>query len=182
MSTMTEVVSKEPVDTAHVDGAGTRLRGARERKRARGQRAVELRTAGLSYGQIAEALCYADRRGAHNAVTRTLDRTDSALAEDYRGLHLARLERALRAIWPQCLAGDLFAIDRAVRILDREAKLLGLDAPTQVTLTDGTRDALIDTIADLERLLLGSDAVEPPALTTGPNGDSECGEPDEPVG
>ena len=87
------------------------------------------------------------------------------LADDYRGLHLARLERTLRAIWPRVLNGDLLAIDRALRILEREARLLGLDAPTQIALSDQTKDSLTDVIDDLERLLLGTDGVGRPAAS-----------------
>ena len=55
---------------------------------------------------------------------------------EYRALMLARVERATRAIWPAVVRGDLFAVDRYVRLADRQAKLLGLDAPTRIAAID----------------------------------------------
>src|SRR5215207_3430388 len=42
---------------------------------------------------------------------------------------LERLAVAERAVWPKVEAGNLFAIDRLLAIMDRRARYLGLDAP-----------------------------------------------------
>jgi len=39
-----------------------------------------------------------------------------------------------RALWPTALSGDLGAIDRLVRIMERRARLLGLDSRVEVGL------------------------------------------------
>ena len=44
---------------------------------------------------------------------------------------MARLETLLEAIWDAACRGELQAIDRVLRVLDRQAKLLGLDLPRQ---------------------------------------------------
>lgn len=135
--------------------------GKIENARLRTARALELRLAGLKYGEIANALGYASGQGAHNAVTRAM-RQETAQSEEHReqlrALQLARTERMLRAIWPNVIAGDLFAIDRALKILDRQARLLGLDAPTQVAVTEQSRDELMLLLSDLEQALLSDDA------------------------
>lgn len=43
-------------------------------------------------------------------------------------VELAGLDRAHQAIWPGVCAGHLFSIDRMLKIMERRAKLLGLDA------------------------------------------------------
>lgn len=75
--------------------------------------------------------------------------------EDYRNLHVARLERLFFMAYKVANSseGDTNAIDRAVRVLDRQAKLLGLDMPvkTEVTFTDDELDAEIAAVlAQLE--------------------------------
>jgi len=55
--------------------------------------------------------------------------TAAAMGED-----LARLEVALLAIWPKVKAGQYQAIDRLVRLLERKARMLGYEAPTQAEL------------------------------------------------
>lgn len=53
---------------------------------------------------------------------------------------LARLERAEAAIWTQIEGGKLLAIDRLLAIMERRAKLLGLDAPSKVDITHRVRE------------------------------------------
>lgn len=40
-------------------------------------------------------------------------------------------------LWPRVLKGDYLAMDRAIKLMERRAKLLGLDAPTKSEATDG---------------------------------------------
>lgn len=107
-------------------------RGQGEDAALRANRALELRTAGATYDAIAQALQYGDRSTAAKAVQRALDRDyarTEGLRDEYRMLHLGRIERAIRGIWSKVVHGDLGAIDRLVRLLERESRLLGLDEP-----------------------------------------------------
>ena len=52
---------------------------------------------------------------------------------------LQRLAFAERAIMPAVSRADLMAIDRLLRIMERRAKLLGLDAPKRYEITDSIR-------------------------------------------
>ena len=48
----------------------------------------------------------------------------------YRQLHHARINQLLIYWWPRA-QDDHVALDRVLRLLEREAKLLGLDAPAK---------------------------------------------------
>ncbi|MGQ9555903.1 MAG: hypothetical protein ACUVWR_17520 [Anaerolineae bacterium] len=115
----------------------------------RDQQALELRKAGVPYLEIAARLGWRSASTAHVAVTRALRRTLQEPADELRELEVARLDALLFAIWPQTSEGNLDAIDRALRIMERRAKLLGLDRPVEQKLD--VSEALADV---LERLAI----------------------------
>jgi hypothetical protein len=73
------------------------------------------------------------------AVEEVHGRLEDA-ANAMRALHEARLDRMLAAIWPRVIKGELGAIDRALKIMERAAKLYGLDAPARLDIA--TRPAV----------------------------------------
>jgi len=97
--------------------------------------ALDMRKAGVPYATIAERLGYRGASGAHAAVGTALKRTQQEPADELRQIEIERLDRMLLAIWPQVVGGNFGAIDRALRIMERRAKLCGLDAPTRQDLT-----------------------------------------------
>lgn len=98
---------------------------------ATAQRCVDLRLAGKSFPAIAaEVGCSTST--AHKAVSDWLERTRKDTAQDAVAvltLEIERLDTMLAALWPAATAGDCQAVDRCLRIMERRAKLLGLDAP-----------------------------------------------------
>ena len=52
--------------------------------------------------------------------------------EAVRQLEIQRLDQMLFPIWQQVISGDVQAITTALRIQERRANLLGLDAPKQI--------------------------------------------------
>ena len=100
----------------------TKLRG-QERQR----QALELRKAGSSYPEIAQALGYSSKSAAYNAVTALLQRLDREAAGDMLTLELARLDTMQRVLAPRILKGETDAIHAALRVMERRAKLAGLD-------------------------------------------------------
>jgi len=100
----------------------------------RERKALELRKAGATFDQIAEQCGYADKSGAFYAIKRALSDIVPPAVEELRTLDSERLDRLLLSVWKQALDGDLKAVDRALRILDQRARLLGLNAPVQVGL------------------------------------------------
>ena len=103
----------------------------RARLTDRRRRALKLRMKGLTYSDIARQVGYASPSGAYEAVRAALESDGGAAADEIRKLHMARLETLLEAIWDAACRGELQAIDRVLRVLDRQAKLLGLDLPRQ---------------------------------------------------
>ncbi len=95
------------------------------------RRALELRKAGVSFEKIAEQVGYASRSGAHKAVLTALRNTLREPADELRTMELERLDRMQAALWPQVQQGHQGAIDRVLRIMQRRADLLGLDAPKE---------------------------------------------------
>lgn len=93
--------------------AKLRLAGVRD------QRTIA-RTLGVSLGTI-------------NADCRALDAEFRAQAAVDTGLELElqleRLEQLHASVWAKAVRGDLRAIDAALAVMRRKAKLLGLDAP-----------------------------------------------------
>ena len=100
---------------------------ASERRR----QALQLRLAGVSYEEIASRLGYSDRGSAWRSVMAALKTTLREPADELRKLELERLDRLLLGVWPQAVRGNQGSIDRALRIMERRARLLGLDVPTR---------------------------------------------------
>lgn len=172
-----QVPRRRPVKGT-VGWKGTK-RAKKDEQHVRQNRALELRMAGASAQQIAEILDYPSPSAAAHGAVQALRREDARLAdsrEQVRSLQLARLERIIRAIWPNVIAGDLFAIDRALKIFERQARLLGLDAPTQVTLTDETKTDLMRMVAQLEASLVPGEVVVDGGVTTA-GGDQGADQP-----
>lgn|SRR5690242_2331270 len=103
-----------------------RFRDAAAAERA--LQALALRKEGASYEAIARQCGYASRSGAYQAVQRELRRMMQEPAEDVRQLELARLDDLYRAMAPKALKGDTWSVDRCLKIMERRAMLLGLDA------------------------------------------------------
>lgn len=141
----------------------------------RDAKACEMKARGATYQQIANALGYGDRSHAHRAVKAALAAIPIESAEELRRLQLDTLdylaERATRILERQHLTitqsgrivadenGEkvlddgpaLGAIDRILRIQDRKAKLMGLDAPvkTEVITLDYLNARLEELTAEL---------------------------------
>jgi len=119
-----------------VGGPQSQASARRALARKREADALELRLGGATYEQIAARLGYKNRSGALRAVLRSLDRLiEPQDVERMRRLELERLDRLLLGIWFSAVRGDAQAIDRALKILERRARLLGLDAPVRQELS-----------------------------------------------
>ena len=102
---------------------------------------VQYRQGGATFDAIAKKLGYADESGARAAFKRAMERMrDDALNAEMRELHRQRLEVALTAIWPDVVRGDLEAIKVMLKILERDAKLYGIDAPVKTEMEVTTYD------------------------------------------
>lgn len=92
-------------------------------------RALELRKAGLGFDAIAAELGYANRGAAHKAVMAALRATMREPAEEVRALYLERLDYVMQCMAPRMAEGNPQAAAAYIKALERQAALLGLDAP-----------------------------------------------------
>ena len=97
--------------------------------------AVILRTRDrLHFKDIAERLgC--DVKNAHTAWKKGVERLAAEAREahgQYVGEQLATLDIAITGLMPAVVKGDVRANEALVRLLDHQAKLLGLYAPVKV--------------------------------------------------
>ncbi|MFJ9214240.1 hypothetical protein [Streptomyces sp. NPDC102264] len=121
--------------------------------------AARLRSRGWPYQRIADELGYADRGEAHHAVGRVLKATVQEAGDELRTLELERLDAMYASVMDvlerkhftvsngkimymgdQPLEDDgpvLQAVDRLLRIQERRARLLGLDAPAKTQVSGG---------------------------------------------
>lgn len=142
----------------------SKLRAAAIKRRAD---ALELRVAGATYEQMAAKLGVT-RESCRQAVIAAVADLEAVCAEratEVRELELRRLDAMLLGLWDRARRGEVRAVDAVLRIQDRRAKLLGLDAAmridAKVTPDDGTKERLarlLDSVA--ERIGAGRLAIE----------------------
>lgn len=114
-------------------------------------KAIRLKIDGYTYTEIAEQLGYSSRGSANSDIRRALEKhviEEGLAVEAWRELELARLDVLQKAIWPEAMRGSPRAIETALKILDRRAKLLGLDSAIKLEVL--TIDALDQQIQRLE--------------------------------
>jgi hypothetical protein len=102
------------------------------------RQALELRRAGLGYEAIGAQLGL-KKSQTHRLVQAGLAECRAqvtANADELRSEELSRLDGMLQGLWPRARKGEAAAVDRVLKIGERRAKLLGLDAPTKVAETD----------------------------------------------
>lgn len=122
---------------------------------------LELRRVGLTWTRIAEEVGYADHTGAYAAYKRAIKRTMQQPADELREQELDRIDRLQVAVWPAAMKGDTRAVLTIVRLMERRAKLTGLDMPIKIeqdvtTWTGG--DSIDRAVRDLAALLTSHDA------------------------
>lgn len=139
------------------------------------RQAIALRLAGGMFTEIAQSMGLPSANEARKLVMEGLQETQDDIRQNagmYLSEELLRIERLIRAIWPyavgrperkdaqgkviqQAADPDLKAVDRMHKLMDRKARLLGLDAPqrhTFGTATDGgttfddAREAILASI------------------------------------
>lgn len=101
------------------------------------QAALELRRAGRDYREIGNQLGIG-KSTAHRLVLAALAGAREQLEGDVqeaKAEEISRLDGLLTALWQKARAGEVGAVDRVLKIAERRAKLLGLDAPVTLAHT-----------------------------------------------
>lgn len=96
--------------------------------------AFDFRIAGFSYRSIGEKLGVSHetvRQDVERELQRQAD-ANTSKAGIQRELELERLDKYIRVLDNWIEAGNIGAVGMAVKVMERRAKLLGLDAPTKV--------------------------------------------------
>lgn len=113
----------------------------------RAESAVAMRIAGANYTEIAKTLGYTSANQARVSVETALAATaGEADREQLRFVEARRLERLLRSLWRKALDESneehLAAIRTALAIIDRHARLYGLDAPAEMVVYSPSREEI----------------------------------------
>jgi len=131
------------------------------------EKALILRREGYSYSEIARALNIA-KSHAHGLVVTGLRRSAEECKESgvvVRQMELDRLDRLLRVVWKPAIEGSLNHIEKAMRIMERRAAYLNLDAPKTLRIEDGdkevTKKGLASMYTDLKAALTGAPGATP---------------------
>lgn len=116
----------------------------------------DLAISGLTERQIVDAL--RDRFGV--AVSKTTVHRDLiAIRAEWTNRHsasydswvaemIATLDAARRRVLPQVHRGNLLAVDRLLAIVDRYCRILGLNAPKQVAISEADLDRELERLRD----------------------------------
>jgi len=128
--------------------------------------ALRLRSRGYTYQQIADQMdC--SKPTAYARVQRALAAIPAEAVDEYRRLEGERLDGLLAIATHQAFSkNSLHAIDRCLAIMDRRAKLLGLDAPIKTEVI--TLDYIQQEIQRLEAELGNNDEHAEEATLGGP--------------
>jgi hypothetical protein len=102
----------------------------RSQRRELGRQALALKAAGKSLFDIATVLDVPEQT-ARSTMAETMKAVADVMDETERREHLAEMVTSMellqQAVWPAAVSGDTRAVEAALKVLDRKAKLLGLD-------------------------------------------------------
>lgn len=132
---------------------------------SRQEAAIALKIEGATYTDIAEALDYSSANHARQAVERGLaSLVGPEDREHLRFVEARRLERILRSLWPKATNADnpehLAAARTALGVIDRHARLYGLDAPVEMVVYNPTNTEIEAWIRDRAAQVRGSQPEE----------------------
>jgi AraC-like DNA-binding protein len=115
---------------------------AEQERRAK---ALRLRAAKLTYQKIAEECGYYDRTSAARAVRQALREVISEPAQELIQMELNTLEQLQRPLMLRALKGDVQAAMGVLKIMERRAKMLGLDVAPK---GEGDENRITEVIID----------------------------------
>jgi predicted transcriptional regulator len=115
-------------------GAAAKSSVRRIRTTEKTLKALELRKRGMNYTQIGKKLGCARSTACRYVLSELENLADKCREEavHVRDLELQRLDALYLVAYAEVEDGNIPAIDRCLRIMERRAKLLGLDAAEKV--------------------------------------------------
>jgi len=121
------------------------------RARERDLMALQLRLRGESWQRIADQMGFRHPSQAYAIWKRAMDRTCREVADNTRKLESDRLDALWRVMFAKAMAGSCQAVDRCLMIMDRRARLWGLDAPVNRYVGVVGMGQLVEAVEKLER-------------------------------
>ena len=126
---------------------------SRQRVRVRDAEALRLRLAGHTYAALAEMLDYANAGHCQKQIAKCLLEITREPAKELMELELKRLDEMFIPAYTRAIAGGgPKAIQSCLHIMERRARLLGLDRPTKIAATTPEGEALPPPVLDLVTL------------------------------
>ena len=104
-------------------------------------RAYKMRRDGMSWWDIAEDLGIPEHAASalvSEKIAAVADLIDIGQRRVLLTMELDRLDQLQRAVWADALGGDTKAVDACLKIIDKRAKLLGLENATWQQVTNNT--------------------------------------------
>lgn len=117
---------------------------------------LALRRQGHTWDAISQQVGYSSPSSSREAFFRASNRIIRDDVNEIRQMELDRLDIALASIWSQIISGDLAAINTMLRIMERRAKLLALDAPKRVFVEEKTPPISVEDLERRIQLILDS--------------------------
>ena len=117
---------------------------------AREVKALDMRLAGAPYRQIGKALGVSHVQ-AQQDVKRMLREYATEPVAKVRDAEVARLDKLVMAHWDKAVEGNVESTRMVLTIMDRRAKLLGLDAPQKLDITGWLREMALSEGLDPEQ-------------------------------
>ena len=118
--------------------------------RERDLMALQLRQRGFGFDEMAKKMGFSNPGQAWTCWKRGMDHSIREAGEETRRLENDRLDALWKIMFDKALGGSHLAVDRCIAIMDRRARLLGLDAPIRIRQEVITQDQLVRAIAELE--------------------------------
>lgn len=115
---------------------------AEQERRAK---ALRLRASRMTFAKIAIECGYYDRTSAARAVRQALREMVEEPAQEVIQMELQTLEELQRPLMVRALKGDVPSAMGVLKVMERRAKLLGLDAIPKTDETDRITEVLIDS-------------------------------------
>lgn len=157
----------------HRKRMGVESRSGPIKRVRRNRMIVELRSAGLTFAEIAEQITAQGYPLSGNAAEKVVRKEMEKLADEnredvskLRALDLYRIDQALKVLWPKVREGNLKAMREYRAFIDQRSRLLGTYA-AQKHEVQGQVDHILDPsareeIERLERAFLAASSFDPP--------------------
>jgi len=131
-------------------------KGSKQLAAARRLKAFDLRKEGESFRKIGLALNISHVQAGRDVaeIMAGLIAQTQKEAATFREMETARLDDLQKALWSKALAGNCRVVEVLIKLMERRAKMWGLDMPTKIAPTDPTGLVMYDAaigLSDTER-------------------------------